>query len=255
LPDFLMRSGAHVDEVEHLIQCGAFDSFDRTRPEMLWRLHLLSTPERRPPRDLTRGAPLDPALLAACRTTPEERALESARQASGGWGGHGIGIGAAALAPGDTASLFPTPPTPALALPRLPELDARTRGRLELELLGLSIVLHPSALFPCAADERLAAAPRGKPPPETPCGSLATRRGQRVSLRGWLAASRRVRTSDARWMRFLTLEDESGLAEVVLFPDVYERYGHLLANRGTFLISGKAEDQLGAVTLHAERVW
>jgi DNA polymerase III alpha subunit len=259
LPDFLARTGAHADEAEHLIQCGAFDSFDRTRPEMLWRLHLLCAPERRPPRDLARDAALDPHLLAACRATPEERALESARRATGGWTGRGIGVGAAALLPGATAPLFPAPETPALALPRLPELDPAARGRLELELLGLTVGTHPSALFPCAGEERLAAARgsgrRERPPEAVPCGSLPAHRGRRVSVRGWLAASRRVRTADARWMRFATLEDESGLAEIVLFPDAYERWGHLLASQGPFLVSGRAEDQLGAVTLHAERIW
>jgi DNA-directed DNA polymerase III PolC len=253
LPDFLARTRAHVDEVEHLIQCGAFDSFDRTRPEMLWRLHLLTTPARRPPRD-----PLDPvdmAQLAACRATPASRALESARDATGGWTGRGIGLGAAGLKPGETAALFGAPETPALALPRLPELAGTERGRLELALLGLTVSAHPSRLFPCGGEERLASSRGARPPESIPCGTLAAFSGRRVSVRGWLAASRRVRTADARWMRFLTLEDESGLVEVVLFPDVYERFGHLLASRGPFLISGTAEDQLGAVTLHAERVW
>jgi len=56
-------------------------------------------------------------------------------------------------------------------------------------------------------------------------------------------------------MRFLTLEDPSGLAEVVLFSDAYERDGHRLTNRGPFLISGRVDNQLGACTLHAERIW
>ncbi|MCA8980049.1 MAG: DNA polymerase III subunit alpha, partial [Planctomycetes bacterium] len=51
LPDFLERSGARTDECEALIQCGAFDAFDRTRPELSWRLHLLRTPQTRPPKD------------------------------------------------------------------------------------------------------------------------------------------------------------------------------------------------------------
>jgi len=269
LPDFLERTRAHVDEAEHLIQCGAFDSFDRTRPEMLWRLHLLATPSRRPPRGaaLASGGSLDPlealdpldiGQLDACRATPASRALESARDTTGGWTGRGIGIGAAGLKPGETASLFAAPETPALALPRLPELAADERGRLELALLGLTVRAHPSRLFPCGGEQRLEGARGARPPRTVPCGALATFHAQglrRVSVRGWLAASRRVRTSDARWMRFLTLEDESGLVEIVLFPDVYERFGHLLTERGPFLIGGTAEDQLGAVTLHAERVW
>jgi DNA polymerase III alpha subunit len=56
-------------------------------------------------------------------------------------------------------------------------------------------------------------------------------------------------------MRFLTLEDESGIAEVVLFPDVYERDGAHLAEFGTLCVTGIVEDQMGACTLHAERVW
>ena len=257
LPDFLARTPAQRDEVEHLIQCGAFDSFDRTRPEMLWRLHLLKTPSRRPPADLERDRPLDRDLLASCNSTPEQRALESARAQTGGWTGTGIGVGAAALNPGGSAPLFPEPRTPALALPRLPELDAATRGRLELELLGLTVTSHPSELFPCEGERRLARSKPGDPSPPTPipCGELTAHRGRRVTLRGWLAASRRVRTADQRWMRFASLEDSSGMAEAVLFPDVYERDGHRLVSRGPFLVSGRVEDQMGAATLHVERIW
>jgi error-prone DNA polymerase len=254
LPDFLTRARAQVDEVEHLIQCGAFDSFDRTRPEMLWRLHLFTAPTRRPPLDPDRRHPLDPAGLAACRTTPQEQALKSARSRTGGWTGSGIGVGAADLSPGEAASLFPEPETPSLALPRLVEFDATTRGRLELELLGLTVRAHPADLFPCDAEERLAGSSR-RPPEIIPCGTAAGYCNRHVSLRGWLAASRRVRTSAGRWMRFISLEDPTGMIEVVLFPEVYERWGHLLTSRGPFLVSGSVKQQMGAVTLHADRVW
>jgi DNA polymerase III alpha subunit len=56
-------------------------------------------------------------------------------------------------------------------------------------------------------------------------------------------------------MRFLTLEDESGVAEVVLFPDVYRRDGHLLSERGSLCITGVVDEQMGAHTLRAERIW
>jgi DNA polymerase III alpha subunit len=120
------------------------------------------------------------------------------------------------------------------------------RGRLELELLGLTVSAHPTALFPYAArDEREAV---------LPCSELARHRDERVTLVGWLAASRPVRTSAGSWMRFLTLEDESGIAEVVVFPGVYTRDGHRLIGRGPFRIRGRVEDHLGACTLHAERI-
>jgi DNA polymerase III alpha subunit len=55
-------------------------------------------------------------------------------------------------------------------------------------------------------------------------------------------------------MRFLTLEDETGLAEVALFADVYERDGARLAEGGTQRVTGVIHDQMGAVTLHAEKI-
>jgi DNA-directed DNA polymerase III PolC len=235
LPDFLARSGARADECERLILTGALDAFDRTRPEMLLRLHLLTAPARRAP------VGLDARALAACRTTPAARERES------GWSRSPLGLDARRLAPGEEAPLFPATPTPALALPALPELDLAHRGRLELELLGLTVCAHPTVLFPAppARDGRMAV---------LPCRELARQRGKRVEIVGWLAASRPVRTTEGRWMRFLTLEDESGIAEVVLFPDVYARDGHRLAGRGPYRIRGLVEDHMGACTLHAERI-
>jgi len=259
LPDFLTRTGARVDETEKLILCGAFDAFDRTRPEMLWRLHLLKTPQRRPPSDVERLEPLDRGLLEACKLTPEERENENARRGStSGWSRRGLGVSDIGLAGGESASLFPDPPTPSLALPPRPELEPDHKGRLELELLGLTTCLHPTQLFPCTGEERTG---RGRGlPPIVPCDGLDRHRDERVSLRGWLAASRRVRTSDGRWMRFLTIEDRGGIAEVVCFPDVYERDGHRLGDGaggrgGPFLVTGRVEDQLGSCLLHAERIW
>ena len=275
LTDLLERTGARVDEAANLIRCGALDSFDRTRPELLWRLHLLAEPQRRAPRDQA----LDLAQLDACRATPQSRTRDvigEARSRTAGWRGRGLGVGNAELGPGETASLFPAPETPALVLPGLPDFDAHTRGLLEFELLGLTVHEHPTVLFPCPADERIAALveasgsgpataerralrvplPGGvRPVNPITCGEVAGRSHGRVTVRGWLAASRRVRTASGEWMRFLTLEDETGLAEVVVFPDAYRRDGHRLAVRGVQCVTGIVEDHMGAFTVHAERIW
>lgn len=262
LPDFLDRTRARTDETESLIQCGAFDGFDRTRPELSWRLHLLRTKPTRAPR--TPGAPqLDPGQLAAAQQTPETRAQEAMRAAqarTGGWSRTGLGVTGADLAPGEEGSLFPEPEAPALVLPGLPDTDRQTRGQLEWELLGLTINAHPVEIFPCPADERIAtyysSGPGRKPRLNLiPCREIARFVRGRITLRGWPAASRRVYTQDGRWMRFLTLEDETGLAEVVLFPDVYERDGHHLAGFGTVCVTGVVENHCGACTLHAEKIW
>ena len=280
LPDFLERSGARTDECETLIQCGAFDAFDRTRPELSWRLHLLRTRQTRPPRELRRAGAdaLDAGQLAACRELPGERganaaldaaraasALDAARSKAGGWTG-ALGLGNAQLRAGTGASLFPEPETPGLVLPGLPNPSRAERGALEYELLGMTVADHPLRVFPCPADERIierfgslaaGARPGNGRRPVNPiaCAALDRFPGARVTLRGWPAASRRVHTSDGRWMRFLTLEDESGLAEVVLFADVYERDGGRLTEFGALCVTGIVQDQLGSCTLNAERLW
>ncbi len=265
LPDFLERSGARTDETEHLIQAGAFDSFDRTRPELAWRLHLLRTAEHRVPRDVYA---IDRSQLAACRATLRSReadAVRRAQQSTGGWGSSskGLGLGGARLKKGESASLFPEPETPALVLPGLPDLDETTRGQIELGLLGLTISKHPVELYPCPGQDSFASAfakrrgraHRTEAPRQIGCGQLDNCAGQAVALVGWLAATRRVRTANGKWMRFLTLEDRTGIAEVVLFPEIYTAFGHKLISKGPFCISGLAEDQMGACTLHAERIW
>jgi error-prone DNA polymerase len=179
--------------------------------------------------------------------------VREARERSQGWTGKGIGLGAADLAPGETAPLFPEREAPALALPRLSDVDPRVRGRIEHELLGLTVRAHPTTLFPCPADARIAGR-EALVKRTIGCGEIAQFQGARVTLRGWPAATRHVRTSDGRTMRFLTLEDETGLAECVIFPDVYERDGAHLAEFGTLCVSGVVQNQMGACTLHVEYV-
>ena len=52
-------------------------------------------------------------------------------------------------------------------------------------------------------------------------------------------------------MQFLTLDDEEGIFEVVLFPDVYRKVRFLLDGPGPYIVEGRVEDQYGAVTVHA----
>ena len=42
-------------------------------------------------------------------------------------------------------------------------------------------------------------------------------------------------------MYFLLVEDEAGLLQATIFEGVYKRYGHVLHQRGAFLLEGKVE--------------
>ena len=269
LPDVIERTPAQRDEVEALIRTGALDAFDRTRPELLWRLHLLHGPARKAPR-LTHGErPLDAMALESLGRSHGDRVAETVPSAGAspglfdgntGWGGSGGRLPfTAAQVPGSLPrQTAPTPSTgrpqqPSLAFPRrelgaaalpaLPDPGAIERALAELELLGFSTNLHPVRLF---GDPDLSAF--------TPCAELDSLAGTRITLLGWVAASRRLRGADGQWMRFLTLEDESGLAEAALFATANARWSHMLTDHGPFLVTGTVEEQMGACTLHVEHV-
>lgn len=78
---------------------------------------------------------------------------------------------------------------------------------------------------------------------------------KRIRVCGWLVTSRRAPTTSHRFMKFLTLEDRFGLCEVVLFPNVYEQYGHITRTHGPYIITGKVQSRLpGEANLIAEKV-
>ena len=78
--------------------------------------------------------------------------------------------------------------------------------------------------------------------------------GTRVRVAGIRIASRRHRTQKGDPMGFLTLEDETGTAEVVLFPEAWRRAIRTLFRDGPVLVDGTVDVQHGAVTVTGERV-
>lgn len=65
LSDFLGRVDAAREEIASLIKCGAFDSLENTRPELLWKLAMMY-PEAR----AARKGPSEPLPLAPAKVNP-----------------------------------------------------------------------------------------------------------------------------------------------------------------------------------------
>jgi len=65
--------------------------------------------------------------------------------------------------------------------------------------------------------------------------------GRRITLLGWLVTYRHVGTKNYRNMMFVTLEDQRGLFEAVLFPEAYARYGGLVYETRTLRVTGRVE--------------
>ena len=55
-------------------------------------------------------------------------------------------------------------------------------------------------------------------------------------------------------MLFVSFEDTECLYETTLFPRSYQRYGHLLSNRGPYLVEGKVEEDHGVFTVNVEHL-
>ncbi|HVS74883.1 MAG TPA: DNA polymerase III subunit alpha [Candidatus Acidoferrales bacterium] len=107
------------------------------------------------------------------------------------------------------------------------EYTREQKLRYEREILEVCVSGHPLDFLPR----------RG----ETWSDELETLRGKNVTLCGWVVTYRHVGTKNYRNMMFVTLEDQRGVYEAVLFPDVYDRYGGLVFETRALRVSGRVE--------------
>jgi len=137
-------------------------------------------------------------------------------------------------------ALFPQPP-PAPSCPAPPVEDYSLAKKLELEFehLGFTPTAHPLSLCTTAAAREKA----------VPCARIPARVGAEVRVAAWVVTARRIRSKTGRMMKFLTLEDTTGITEAVLFPSVYHRLGPGSRGMGPFLVEGRVESRLGFPSL------
>jgi DNA polymerase III subunit alpha len=69
----------------------------------------------------------------------------------------------------------------------------------------------------------------------------ASRLGQRVTVAGLRQSGHRSLTAKGESMMFFTLEDLSGMLDVVLFPDVYRRVRAFIHSPEPLLVTGLVE--------------
>ena len=92
------------------------------------------------------------------------------------------------------------------------------------------------------------------------CGSRASSRRSRPGGPPWSALAygrpvhRQAASSDGQGFCFLTLEDESGLINIILPPAVYEAHAAILRSSSMLLVEGLLQRQDGAISLKADSV-
>jgi DNA-directed DNA polymerase III PolC len=130
------------------------------------------------------------------------------------------------------------PPTFALA-----DYSEETKFRNEMEVLELAVSRHPLEFVRPYLRVNGIADSREVP----------RRLGKRIRLAGILAALRETPTSRGA-MEFLTLEDEFGIFEVVLFPEIYRACRRAIEDAGPYLVEGTVEEQYDVLTINARSI-
>ena len=65
----------------------------------------------------------------------------------------------------------------------------------------------------------------------------------------------RQRPGTAKGFVFLTLEDETGLVNVIVRPDVYDTYRRPIRSSSTLIIEGRLQKEEGCIDLLAQKIW
>ena len=90
----------------------------------------------------------------------------------------------------------------------------------------------------------------------THAGDLPARAGGTACVWGQVITYKRISTrKTGEGMAFATLEDPTGLTELVFFPRAYQAFGELITAGRPLVVEGKAEDDRGGLALTVSRAW
>ena len=134
----------------------------------------------------------------------------------------------------DAASGEPAVRLPAMALPQEVVEDYRS--------VGLSLRAHPVSFMRTGLDVQ----------GMIRCGDLrSTRDGRSVTVAGIILI--RQRPGSASGVLFITIEDETGIANLIVWPSLFERQRRLILSAGMVACTGKVQREGEVIHVIAER--
>jgi error-prone DNA polymerase len=220
IDDLLARTGIRRDELATLAEIGALNAFGFDRRTALWQIEKAVRPTG--------------ALFDETRTPdPAPRIPDPGSRTA------------------DSASRTPDPgprtPDPG---PRIPHPDSPLRPmtppeRLMADYAGTSLTIGPHPLALRRAELALRGVLRAS---DLPRG----RHGRRVRVAG--AVITRQRPGTAKGFVFLTLEDETGIANIIVRPDLFTEQKRAIVGEPYLLVEGTLQIQEGVTSIKAERV-
>jgi error-prone DNA polymerase len=123
----------------------------------------------------------------------------------------------------------------------LAQMSVGERYQADFAGLGLTVGAHPMALV------------RAQLPDVWRAGDLTlTRDGDRVKVAGSVIC--RQRPGTAKGFVFISLEDETGVANAVVRPDLFERYRLVINQEPSLAIVGRVQHDHGVIHVKAEQI-
>ncbi len=126
----------------------------------------------------------------------------------------------------------------------LPEMTTQEKTLADYAGLQLTLGPHPVAFF------REGLARQGV----LPAAELPRHRdGERVRIAGSVIV--RQRPGTAKGMLFLTLEDESGMCQAIVSPDLFQENRKMIVGNPGLAVEGKLQKRDGTLSVRAEKFW
>jgi error-prone DNA polymerase len=122
-------------------------------------------------------------------------------------------------------------------------MDSGERLQADYAGMGLTIGPHPMALR--RGDLSLRGVMRASDLP-------SARHGRRVRVAGMVIT--RQRPGTAKGFVFLTLEDETGISNIIIRPDLFDRERTAVIRQPFLIVDGVLQQQDGVLSVRAERV-
>jgi error-prone DNA polymerase len=227
IEQLVQRTGLRRDELTTLADIGALNAFTHERRSALWQVERVVRPAGelfREPQSAVRdpqSAIRDPQSAVDDLHPAIE---DEPRNAGGGMRTAENGSRIADDSP-------------------LPPMDDHERLRADYGGMGLTIGPHPLAM------RRHELSMRGV----TRASDLAhTRDGRRVRVAGMVIT--RQRPGTAKGFVFLTLEDETGISNIIVRPDLFDRQRMTVVRQPFLLVEGVLQNLEGTLSIKAERL-
>ena len=134
-------------------------------------------------------------------------------------------------------------------LSHLDDMTFDERLSAENHLLNYFVAQHPLEFFPKQVNS----------PSVVKAKDLSKYKNKKVKMIGWLVSAKRIRTRDkqdehgnireGQYMKFMTLEDLTGIYDTVLFPKIYAQVAEQTLSYGPFCVEGIVDERYNTVNV------